>query len=72
MGVLEKGGGGAYLVMDRLAFGGRLDQEDMGRRLAQMHLAEPLHDPARAGKFGFPGRQRPPWQCNSRLSDPSL
>ena len=32
-------GGGACIVMEHLTFGGRSSQEDLGRALAQMHLA---------------------------------
>ena len=32
-------GGGACIIMEHLTFGGRSSQEDLGRGLAQMHLA---------------------------------
>ncbi len=35
------GGGGYFIVMEHLNFEGRASQEELGRGLAQMHLAEP-------------------------------
>ena len=35
------GGGGYFIVMEYLTFKGRATQEELGRGLAQMHLAEP-------------------------------
>lgn len=32
---------GSYLITEYLEFGGRADQAEMGRLLAQMHLATP-------------------------------
>lgn len=46
-------GTGSYLVTEFLNIGGRSSDEELGRRMAQMHLAAPLHEEARAGKFGF-------------------
>ncbi|CAL5227300.1 g10235 [Coccomyxa viridis] len=48
------GGGGYFIVMEHLNFTGRASQEELGRGLAQMHLAEPTEDNAKQGKFGFP------------------
>ncbi|CAG9467269.1 unnamed protein product [Pedinophyceae sp. YPF-701] len=45
--------GGSFIVMEYLDFGGRASQADLGRQLGLMHTAEPLHEEARAGKFGF-------------------
>mmetsp|Transcript_992 Transcript_992/g.2829 ORF Transcript_992/g.2829 Transcript_992/m.2829 type:complete len:485 (+) Transcript_992:39-1493(+) len=44
---------GAYIVMEHLSLGGRLDQAQLGEQLAKMHLAEPLAENAKSGKFGF-------------------
>eukprot|EP00892_Ulva_mutabilis_P007607 jgi/Ulvmu1/5218/UM022_0011.1 len=41
---------GSYLITEYLEFGGRVDQADMGRLLAQMHLAAPKEGD---GQFGF-------------------
>lgn len=46
--------GGSMLVTDFLTFGGRPSQYEFGHALAQLHLAEPLADEAKEGKFGFP------------------
>ncbi|CAD7703653.1 unnamed protein product [Ostreobium quekettii] len=46
--------GGSFIVMEHLNFSGRASHEELGRRLAQMHLAEPQDDKARKGLFGFP------------------
>ena len=35
------GGGGYFIVMEHLNFKGRASQEELGRGLAKMHLAEP-------------------------------
>lgn len=39
--------------MDYLEFGGAPNQEELGRLMAKMHLAEPLDDRAKQGMFGF-------------------
>ncbi|KAF8062042.1 protein-ribulosamine 3-kinase [Scenedesmus sp. PABB004] len=46
-------GRGSFIVMEALPLGGRVDQAEMGRQLARMHLAEPADPEARAGRFGF-------------------
>lgn len=51
-GPLENGKG-AFIVMEELNLGNIYTQSDLGRLLAQMHLAEPTLSEARAGKFGF-------------------
>ena len=49
------GADGAFIVMEHLEFAsGGVDQEELGRRLARMHLAEPSAPEAAAGRFGFP------------------
>jgi len=53
-GCEDDGKGGSYIIMEYLSLGGTKDQKEFGRAMAQMHLAEPLHDEAKAGKFGFP------------------
>lgn len=53
VGVAE-GGLESYILMDFLEFGGRASQQEFGRKLAQMHLAEPMADEAKRGSFGFP------------------
>ena len=40
------GGGGYFIVMEHLDFTGRASQEELGRGLAKMHLAEPTVSPA--------------------------
>ena len=45
--------GGSYFVMDYLEFSGRADPTLFGRKMAEMHLAEPLAVEAKAGRFGF-------------------
>mmetsp|Transcript_11074 Transcript_11074/g.35280 ORF Transcript_11074/g.35280 Transcript_11074/m.35280 type:complete len:374 (-) Transcript_11074:1762-2883(-) len=45
--------GGSFLIMEYMDMGGRVDQEEFGRLMAQMHLAEPLAKEAREGRFGF-------------------
>jgi len=45
--------GGSFLVMEYMDMSGRADQEEFGRRMAEMHLAEPLAKEAREGRFGF-------------------
>ena len=45
--------GGSYFVMDYLEFSGRADPTLFGRKMAEMHLAEPLAAEAKAGRFGF-------------------
>lgn len=45
--------GGSFLIMEYMAMSGRSDPELFGRRMAEMHLAEPLAHEAKAGKFGF-------------------
>ncbi|CAL8462613.1 g2146 [Coccomyxa elongata] len=47
------GGGATFIIMEHLNFSGRPSQRELGRKLAEMHLAEPLDDNARQGKFGF-------------------
>lgn len=44
---------GSYIVMETLTLDGIFSMASFGRRLAQMHLAEPVHDEARNGQFGF-------------------
>lgn len=44
---------GSFIVMDNLDFGHIVSMEDLGTKVAQMHLADPLHEEARNGKFGF-------------------
>lgn len=46
-------GGGSYLIMQYLEFGGRADPREFGRKMAQMHLAPCAQAEAAAGKFGF-------------------
>uniref|UniRef100_A0A7S0ZIW0 protein-ribulosamine 3-kinase n=1 Tax=Timspurckia oligopyrenoides TaxID=708627 RepID=A0A7S0ZIW0_9RHOD len=48
------GGNGSFIVMEYLELGGRMSQRELGEKLARMHLAEPLAEEARQGKFGFP------------------
>ena len=45
--------GGSYFVMDYLEYSGRADPTLCGRKMAEMHLAEPLAAEAKAGRFGF-------------------
>lgn len=35
------GGGSTFIIMEHLNFSGRPSQSELGRKLAQMHLAEP-------------------------------
>lgn len=49
----DDGNGGSYLIMDKLNMGGRPNMKEFGRALALMHMAEPAHPEAKAGKFGF-------------------
>ena len=49
----EESGNGSYLITEFLNLGGRTSDEDLGRAMACMHLAEPLHREAREGMFGF-------------------
>jgi len=44
---------GSFIVMEYLDFGGKSNQEDLGRAMAKMHLATPSMPEAAAGKFGF-------------------
>jgi len=44
----------AFIVMEALNIRGRADQAELGRRMAQMHLATPKDEKAAAGYFGFP------------------
>eukprot|EP00899_Mesostigma_viride_P019637 jgi/Mesvir1/27675/Mv07395-RA.1 len=46
-------GSGSFIVMEYLEFGGSADQASLGRQLALMHQSQPLHEEARAGRFGF-------------------
>lgn len=54
------GSGGAlkradsYIIMEYLDFGGSASQQELGRQLARMHLADPKDENARQGMFGFP------------------
>ena len=43
----------SFIAMEYLNFGGRGDQGEFGDALARMHLAEPSHEEARRGMFGF-------------------
>lgn len=68
---LAEGSNESYILMDFLEFGGRGSQQDFGRRLARMHLAEPMSEEAKQGRFGFPvnntigGTPQPnPWMDN--------
>ncbi len=36
------GGGATFIIMEHLNFSGRPSQRELGRKLAEMHLAEPL------------------------------
>lgn len=36
-----RAGSGSFIIMEFLEFGARSDQAELGRRLAQMHLATP-------------------------------
>ena len=45
--------GGSFLIMEYMAMSGRADQETFGRKMAEMHLAEPLAPEAKEGRFGF-------------------
>ena len=45
--------GGSYIIMEYMEMGGRPDPEAFGRAMAEMHMAEPRDDEAKAGKFGF-------------------
>ncbi|CAK9018427.1 Protein-ribulosamine 3-kinase [Durusdinium trenchii] len=49
----DDGSGGSYIIMEKLNMGGRVNMKDFGRKLAEMHLAEPAHPEAKSGKFGF-------------------
>lgn len=51
-GGLESGKG-AFIVMEDVLFEGVFDQAELGRGLAEMHLAPPAAPEAAAGKFGF-------------------
>eukprot|EP00181_Compsopogon_caeruleus_P000765 CAMPEP_0184686644 /NCGR_PEP_ID=MMETSP0312-20130426/23398_1 /TAXON_ID=31354 /ORGANISM="Compsopogon coeruleus, Strain SAG 36.94" /LENGTH=331 /DNA_ID=CAMNT_0027141965 /DNA_START=12 /DNA_END=1007 /DNA_ORIENTATION=+ len=62
---------GSYIIMDYLDMRGRCDAALLGRRLAEMHLAQPSAAEARSGQFGFPvkntigGTPQPnPWTDN--------
>jgi protein-ribulosamine 3-kinase len=48
-----KNGKGAFIVMEQLDLGAIYTQSDLGRLVAEMHLAEPTVAEAKAGKFGF-------------------
>ena len=45
--------GGSYLIMEYMDMRGRAPQETFGRKMAEMHLAEPLAAEAKEGRFGF-------------------
>jgi len=45
--------GGSYMIMEYMEMSGRPDPETFGRRMAEMHLAEPLSKEAKDGRFGF-------------------
>lgn len=45
---------GSFIVMEKLNMSGSVNQEELGRQLALMHLAEPEEPNAAAGRFGFP------------------
>jgi fructosamine-3-kinase len=47
------GGGGSFLVMEHLSLRGSADPYEFGRAMARMHLAEPMQEQAKAGRFGF-------------------
>ena len=46
-------GSSSFIIMEYLKFSGRPSPSDLGRQLAQMHLATPKDPNAAAGKFGF-------------------
>ncbi|KAK9823417.1 hypothetical protein WJX72_002613 [[Myrmecia] bisecta] len=48
------GGSGSFIIMEYLNFGGTFKQEELGRQLAEMHMAKPHFEEAREGRFGFP------------------
>lgn len=77
-------GGGSYLIMQYLEFGGRADPREFGRKMAQMHLAPCAQAEAAAGKFGFdvpnsapagsnpsPPRANPPRALPSAAREPT-
>ena len=45
--------GGSFLIMEYMDMSGRPSPELFGRKMAEMHLAEPLDREAKAGRFGF-------------------
>lgn len=45
---------GSYIIMEALELHGAYAMEDLGKNLAQMHLAEPVFTNAQNGNFGFP------------------
>ena len=45
--------GGSYLIIEYMEMSGRADPELFGRKMAEMHLAEPLDAEAKSGRFGF-------------------
>eukprot|EP01025_Chloroclados_australasicus_P064795 TRINITY_DN8703_c0_g1_i1.p1 TRINITY_DN8703_c0_g1~~TRINITY_DN8703_c0_g1_i1.p1 ORF type:complete len:334 (-),score=49.49 TRINITY_DN8703_c0_g1_i1:166-1053(-) len=45
--------GGSFIVLEHLKFGGRINQAEFGRLLAEMHLATPKDENAASGQFGF-------------------
>ncbi|KAJ1637744.1 Fructosamine kinase-domain-containing protein [Pavlovales sp. CCMP2436] len=49
----DASGGGSFLIMEHLELRGSANPAEFGRAMAQLHLAEPSSEPARAGKFGF-------------------
>ena len=44
---------GSFIVMEYLDFEHIVNMADLGTKLAEMHLAEPLDPQAKSGKFGF-------------------
>jgi len=52
-GAMPEGAGGSFIAMERVTLGARGAQDALGDALARMHLAEPSHEEARRGMFGF-------------------
>eukprot|EP00184_Porphyridium_aerugineum_P008174 CAMPEP_0184692486 /NCGR_PEP_ID=MMETSP0313-20130426/953_1 /TAXON_ID=2792 /ORGANISM="Porphyridium aerugineum, Strain SAG 1380-2" /LENGTH=388 /DNA_ID=CAMNT_0027150321 /DNA_START=94 /DNA_END=1260 /DNA_ORIENTATION=+ len=52
-GELDDPPGFTFILMEHLNFSGRLSQAELGESLARMHLAEPVMQEAKNGKFGF-------------------
>lgn len=44
---------GSFIIMELLELGPAFSQKELGEKLAEMHLAEPLMPEAKAGMFGF-------------------